>query len=299
MTTSEEKIQKTLLINNIAIILKEKRPDLSTSSFTTYSSLLTQLLKRLKLPMVLTSFKKYKQKILKDLKTNEQSEQTNKTRLSALYVLTDIEAYNAEMRTLCKIVNDRYKEQTLTEKQQKNRISFDEVKNKVISLRNTVDDKPTLENHVNYILLSLMSGVNEGVPPRRNEYRTILISDYDTEKDNYIKKNVITFNNYKTSNKYGQQRVTIPDDLYKYVKELLNLNESKYLFSHKNKMLSSSSLTKLIHKIFDDKIIGADQLRSIFLSEKYEDLPKLDEMDKLATKMGHSFKTAMLSYVKK
>jgi hypothetical protein len=151
MTTSEEKLQKKSLINDIAIVLKEKRPDLSTSSFTTYSSLLTQLLKRLKLPFELTSFKKYRHKILKDLKTNEQSQQTNKTILSVLYVLTDIEAYNKEMKKLCKIVNDRYKEQTLTEKQQKNRISFEQVKDKVISLKK--DDKPTLENHVNYILL--------------------------------------------------------------------------------------------------------------------------------------------------
>jgi hypothetical protein len=40
-------------------------------------------------------------------------------------------------------------------------------------------------------------------------------------------------------------------------------------------------------------------LRSIFLSHYYRDLPKLEEMEELATKMGHSVNAAMGFYVKK
>jgi len=84
--------------------------------------------------MNINSFTKYRDDIIKFHETNEQSTQTNKTRLSALYVLTEIEAYKTLMVQLCEIVNDQYKTQKLNQKQLDNRLTFDEVCDKVDEL---------------------------------------------------------------------------------------------------------------------------------------------------------------------
>ena len=294
---SQKKAQKTTLRQEIVAKIVEQREKLSPASAKTYSSLLITLLAKLNLPQTLNSFIKYKAKILKYHRDNSDSKHTNKTRLSALYVLTNIEPYKTLMIELNTAVDAQYKNQELNAKQKENRIEFSEVKDKVNELKERVKDKQTEQTYVDYLLLALMSGVF--TPPRRNEYVTIKIDDYDEDEDNYLENNVITFNKYKTSNIYGTQKVKISKILQPILNEWLAMNETDYLFTSRGKPITSSALSQRMHRIFDGKIIGSDELRSIYLSNLYADIPKIKEMEALASQMGHNVETAINRYVKK
>jgi hypothetical protein len=85
----------------------------------------------------------------------------------------------------------------------------------------------------------------------------------------------------------------------KVVKKWRDETDSDYLLTHKFKKFNSSTLGKRLYKIFDGKLIGASALRSIFLSDMYKDMPKLQKMQETAEKMGHTINTALTRYVKK
>jgi len=55
----------------------------------------------------------------------------------------------------------------------------------------------------------------------------------------------------------------------------------------------------LLQKVFG-KSISVDELRSIYLSEKYKNVPSMEDLEKTATAMGHSITTGLTTdYVKK
>lgn len=113
------------------------------------------------------------------------------------------------------------------------------------------------------------------VPPRRNEWFLMKIKDIDKDKDNYIdhNKKEFVFNTFKTSKSYGQQRVEIPDKLYKllnlYIKrKILN---SEYLFSQRRgEPFISATFSQFLNAIFKDYgSISSNSFRHAYLTEKY------------------------------
>jgi cysteinyl-tRNA synthetase len=85
------------------------------------------------------------------------------------------------------------------------------------------------------------------------------------------------------------------------LKRYLKVNNSNYLFpksSDDKTPMSNSDYNRLLNKAFG-KSISVDALRSIYLSEKYRDIPHYNEMLDTATKMGNSIPTALQNYVKK
>ena len=79
----------------------------------------------------------------------------------------------------------------------------------------------------------------------------------------------------------------------------LNVNTSDYLFSKKNgSAMTNVDYNRLLQKIFG-KGIAVDALRSIFLSEKYKDVPAIHEMEATASAMGNDYMTGLRDYVKK
>ena len=95
--------------------LKEKRPNLSLSSVKTYLSILSNLYKKLNGEGNIEWFNEEPEKILKYLE--EKNDQTKKTNLSALFILTGKLEYQSVMNSVMKKVNDNYKNQTKNEKQ--------------------------------------------------------------------------------------------------------------------------------------------------------------------------------------
>ena len=202
------------------------------------------------------------------------------------------------MIAYCNEVNNKYKEQKLTDKQKQHRISFDDVKEKVEEALDHLKNNPTLENYKLYLASVFSSGIY--TPPRRSEFCNIKIKNYDINTDNYLLKKKIVFNQYKTAKKYGSQTYDIPNEVLPFLKRYLKVNTSDYLFtkSDNTTVMNNSDYNRLLNKIFG-KTISVDSLRSIYLSEKYKMVPSYNEMADTATKMGNSIPTALQNYVKK
>ena len=281
--------------------LKEKRPNISDSSLKTYTSNLFNINKKLNGEQDLSFFKNHDD-LLKYIKTEMKSTQTQKTLLCALFILTGLDAYRDVMLEYSKQVNDRYKTQKMTEKQQEHRISFDEVREKVNTLFNAMKANPSKENYELYLIACFSSGVFS--PPRRAEFANIKIKNYHLQHDNYListaKQKKIVFNKYKTAKRYGTQEYIIPAQVMPILRKYLKMNTSDYLFPKKDgeHPMSNVDYNRMLQKIFG-KGISVDALRSIFLSERYKDIPAIHEMEATATAMGNDFMTGLKDYVKK
>ena len=290
----------------IAEKIKENRANLSESSLRTYVSILVNLHnKHLKgSSYSIDYFSDNLIAILDYLK--DIAPTSRKSILSALYVLTNNQKYRDRMIEDCKIVNDNYKNQVKSEKEEANWITTEEIKAKYDGLYAKVlkmFQKTAVTNIgviVEYLLIALLGGVLESLPPRRSLDMALLkIRNYDVKTDNYYKAGKLYFNRYKTSAKYGLQVLTVPEELNKIIKKWIKINDSDYLLiSSSGSALSSPQVTRILNKIFDGKKISVDMLRHIYLTNYYKNIPPLREMEALAADMGHSVETAM-TYVKR
>ena len=278
--------------------IRANREKISDSSIKTYSSMLSSINKKLDGEKDLEFFSKEKDKIINYIKENITSFQTQKTLLSALYILTDLKDYKDLMLEICKQVNESYKEQKLNNKQKEHRITFEAVKDKVNSLLSMLKTNPTINMYEQFLIAAFSSGVYS--PPRRSEFASVKIKNFDKQKDNYLEKNKIVFNSYKTAKKYGSQIYEVPSPLIPIVKKYLKLNKTDYLFPKRNSdaCMTNVDYNRMLQKIFG-KTISVDNLRSIYLSEKYKNIPSLVDMEKTAEAMGHQVVTALENYVKK
>ena len=278
--------------------IRANRDKISDSSIKTYSSMLSSINKKLDGEKDLEFFSKEKDKIINYIKENITSFQTQKTLLSALYILTDLKDYKDLMLEICKQVNESYKEQKLNNKQKEHRITFEAVKDKVNSLLSMLKTNPTINMYEQFLIAAFSSGVYS--PPRRSEFASVKIKNFDKQKDNYLEKNKIVFNSYKTAKKYGSQIYEVPSPLIPIVKKYLKLNKTDYLFPKRNSdaCMTNVDYNRMLQKIFG-KTISVDNLRSIYLSDKYKNIPSLVDMEKTAEAMGHSIQTGLENYVKK
>ncbi len=132
------------------------------------------------------------------------------------------------------------------------------------------------------ITVAICSGVF--IAPRRNmDYQLMKINNIDKEKDNYIdhKTKEFVFNKYKTMKSYGQQRVDIPEKLYKmivlYIKH--KIKNSDFLISQrKGEPFISATFTQFINSIFKDYgKISNNSFRHAYLTEKYSNTKSLSQ----------------------
>jgi len=98
------------------------------------------------------------------------------------------------------------------------------------------------------------------------------------------------FNKFKTSKKYGQQTLEVPEALSNVISEYLKFHplkknaSFKFLVSHDGTPITAvNAITRVLNKVFG-KRVGSSMLRHIFLSTKYD----IKEMEKDANAMGHS-----------
>ena len=281
--------------------LKEKRPNLSTSSVKTYISILSNIYKKLNGEGNIEWFNKESNQILKCLE--EKNDQTKKTNLSALFILTGNKEYQSIMNLVMKKVNDNYKNQTMNEKQKENWISIDDVKDKYNALSvdaNLMLNKKKILNEnvmMEFLLMSFLSGVI--MPPRRSlDYSEMKIRNFDTKTDNYYKANKFYFNQYKTFKTYGLQILDVPKDLNNVLKKWIKINSNDYMiYSSNGHKISCPQITRILNKVFGKKI-STSMLRHIYLTNVYKDVPQINKMENLANEMGHSVSTAM-EYIKR
>ena len=285
----------------------EKRPSLSPSSVKTYNSILRTLYTRVfGTPEESFDYSKFTRSIeilayLKDLSPSKR-----KTVLSALVVVTGLKDYKDKMLLDIQSYNCDIDKQKKTVSQEENWVSPEEVKDVLLELQtnaNLLYKKKTktaqdLQNIQNYIILCLMSGIYI-VPRRSKDYTDFKIKGINTEKDNYMSKNKLIFNSYKTAKYYGQQTLVVPKELACILRKWEKINETEYLlFDAKNNQLTSVKLNQRLNKIFGGKKVACIMLRHSYLTGKFEKTSEeVKKMDEDLAKMGSSAMQANL-YIK-
>lgn len=119
-----------------------------------------------------------------------------------------------------------------------------------------------------------MSGVF--IPPRRSlDYCEFKIKNINKDVDNYLDKNKLVFNRYKTAKTYGQQTIDIPIQLKNIITKWSKINPTDYLLIDTNgNKLNSVKLNQRFNSIFGGKKIATNQMRHTFLSGKYAETSK-------------------------
>lgn len=286
--------------------IASKRPTLGKSSLTTYASILKSLYSKVfgegkiewenfnKTDTVLT--------FLKELPPNKR-----KTILSALVVITDLPAYKEAMMSDIKEYNKEQTKQLPTETQRENWVSAKTIEDTLADLKvqaNVVYKKKTpltpadLQIIQNYIIVSLLSGAI--ITPRRSkDYCDFKIKNIQQNKDNYLDKNEMVFNSYKTMKTYGTQRVELPKPLKLLLNKWIKMNPTDYLLFDSNmNQLTPVKLNQRFNKIFGGKI-SVNNFRHTYFTDKYtEHNVKHKELEKTAKDAGTSANHILGTYVK-
>ena len=282
--------------------IKANRPKLGLSSLKTYVSILFNIHKSMKSEdNNLEWFSDNVKPILEFLKS--KNNQTLKTSLSALFVLTGKQEYRDVMMQVMKEVTATYQEQKKSPAQAENWISEKEVKDVYFAqldnaLHMLSTKKVFNENkYIEFLLVGFLSGAV--MPPRRSmDYGEMMIRNYNPKTDNYYRAGKFYFNKYKTSSTYGLQTLDVPKPLNLMIKRWLKLNQTDYMLYSTNKQkLSSPQINRILNTAFGGKKISTNMLRHIYLSSVYAGIPALSSIDRLATQMGHS-PTQAMEYIK-
>ena len=280
-------------------VLKQKRPNLSDKSINTYASVLKTIMKNLEFDDVkqLDNDKKVLE-YLKEMKPN-----TRKTRLSALFVLTENEAYKKHMLEDVNAYNNSMKSQVKNDKEIENWITKDELfeiyntlkKDTNVLFRKKNKTMADLQDIQSFVMLSLFVLL----PPRRAmDYSEMKITNIDKANDNYIKGNNLVFNIYKTSKQKGQQVLAIPKELKSILNKWIKNNDTDYLlFDNKGNKLTSVKINQRFKKLFG-KSFSVNMFRKLYLSDKYSNtMTEMKNLEKDMEKMGSS-KAQVNHYVK-
>lgn len=285
--------------------IHHNNPSIKESSLLTYSRILNIIYHRVGDGVEHVDYKFFEKKqpqILKYL-DGVRSLRYKKTILAALFNIVR----NPEVRARYKnIMIENWKEsdandskQEKSDKELKNWISLDEVRNIYNNLKEEVQPlfkrkNLTRAEHnrlVSFIILSLYVLM----PPRRSTDYTemLMLGQQPTdakEQVNYIDKKHMVFNVYKTAKHYGVQRIHVPLSLMAILKQWKKVYpDNRYLlFDFTGKKLSNVYITHYLNRVFN-KNISVNMLRHIYISEKVlKNVPKLTELEKEAHDMGHS-----------
>ena len=282
--------------------IKENRPKLGLSSLKTYVSILFNVHKAMESEdNKLEWYSDNVKDILEFVKG--KNNQSLKTCLSALFVLTGKQEYREVMMQVMQSVNELYKQQKKSPTQAENWISEAEVKDVYFAqLENALHMLSTKKifsanKYIEFLLVGFLSGAV--IPPRRSmDYGELMIRNYDPKVDNYYKAGKLYFNKYKTAKTYGLQTLDVPAPFNLMIKRWIKLNPTDYmLFSTNKQKLSSPQISRILNTAFGGKNISTNMLRHIYLSSVYANIPALSSIDRLATEMGHSPAQAM-EYIK-
>jgi hypothetical protein len=286
--------------------IKEKRPNLSSSSITTYNSILKNLYKKV-FDSNDIDFKKFEEvdkiiESIKDLPPNKR-----KTILSALVIITDNnKKYKELMMSDISSYNKEISKQQKSPAQEENWVETAEIKEVWEDLKKNAELlykkkelKPADLQHIqNYIIVSLLGGIFCAVR-RSKDFCDFVIVDADKKTENYLEKNKMVFNSYKTAKFYGAQELLVPKPLMSILKKWISVNPTKYLLFDTNmNKLTNVKLNQRFNKIFGDKKVSVNNMRHTYLTDKYGDtIAKNKEMDKTMTDMGSS-KNMLTTYIK-
>lgn len=269
--------------------IKKLRPSLSESSIKTYTSILSNLYRKVfgDEEIDTSKFNKVKE-IMDHLKTLEPNKR--KTILSALVIITDKKEYRNQMLEDINDYNNDQNKQVKTENQELSWVEKNDIQNLFDKLKKNatiIYKKENLSSNdyqdiQNFVIIALLGGVF--IPPRRSkDYVEFKIKNINTDTDNYIDKSKFVFNAYKTAKTYGKQTIAIPLPLKAILRKWIAINPTEYLlFDSKQKKLSNVKLNQRLNKLFGKKA-SVNQMRHTYLSDKYGDM--IERQNELASDM--------------
>jgi integrase len=298
----------------------ENRPNLTLSSIKTYMSIINKTARdingKLEKPDDIIEHHK---EILESLMTYKPN--IRKTKLSAFIVVLDqkddtpndvkeiIDNYRKQLFADADDVDKDEKKQKLTESQEKNYITWDEVLKIYENLRTEAEPLFKLENlnkkQYNKLQEFVLLSLYVLTPPRRSlDYAQFKIKSIDESTDNYMtvkgrkKEGTLIFNAYKNSKRLGKQEVKISNALRNIIQKWMLKNPNEYLITtNTGNRIEQPRVNLMLNNIFN-KNIGSSLLRHIYLTHKYGDVD-LEEMEKTTHEMGNSEIERTLKYVKK
>jgi hypothetical protein len=154
------------------------------------------------------------------------------------------------------------------------------------------------------LLRNLVLSLFTNMPPRRvSDFALMKYSNEgDTKFNYYTDKNMMIFNNYKTSKTYGKQEIDVSKnkallkDMKMYLKHRKS-NAEDFLLVKNNGIAFNAinDVTRTLNTIFG-KNISTNMLRNIYVSDKYGSMKAGMIEDSLA--MGHSVKVQQGIYNK-
>lgn len=256
-------------------LIADKRPALGKSSITTYASVLKNLHKRIFGGEIKVSDFDETDRVLdflKDVPPNKR-----KTILSSLVVITDKKPYRDQMLEDVRDYNADIQKQTKTDTQRESWIGGDDVRAVYADLKKNADllykkkglTPADYQQIQNFIIVSLLGGVF--VPPRRSkDFVDFKISGIEKSTDNFLEKNKMIFNSYKTAKTYGRQELDIPVQLKNILAKWIKINPTEHLlFDVNGNKLSSVKLNQRLNRIFGEGR-GVNQMRHTYLTDKYK-----------------------------
>ena len=300
-------------------IIQKNRPHLAISSAKTYVSIIRNLSKQMNIDLS-TPDKviNHTDDIVEHFKDLEPK--LRKTRLSALIVFLDnpkeitedalktMDVFRKQMMKDGAEYSRELRLQEKTPKQEDGWIDWNDIITNYKNLEKEVSyfktqtslTKQQFKRVQMFVLLSCLLLI----PPRRStDYVMFKIRNEDINKDNFMetkgRKSYFVFNTYKTAKKYGKETIEIPTALKNIINRWKLINKNDYLLVNSNmdKKINATQLNSMLYDYFN-KPLSTSLIRHIFLSEKYKNVPALQEMQKTADEMGHSL-TQALEYVKK
>ena len=285
--------------------LKKLRPTLSDGSLTTYCSILRSLHSKIFGGDIQKDDFDECDKILKHLEDLPPNKR--KTILSALVVISGKPDYRKEMLEDIKEYSNDAKEMKKSETQEANWVSkadilalYNEYKqDAMLRYKKSKLSMNDLQAIQNYIILCLLGGMF--IAPRRSlDYTEFVIKNIDKDKDNYLDKNELVFNKYKTAKFYDEQRVNCPKELLSILKKWVKNNDSEYLlFDSNGSKLTSVKLNQRLNKIFG-KNCSVNILRHVYLTDRFGDeIERSKKMANTAEEMGTSSAQVIGTYIKK
>ena len=291
-------------MDNLKEAILKKRPNLADSSVVTYLSSLSNIYKNV-FPNMNLQIKKFDtdyDKILKYL--SDLPAGSRKSRLSALYILTENVHYKNKMMEDISEYKKDVSNQTKTESDKSNWVNdntidalLTKLKTKALFLfKQPVLSMKDIQEIQNYILVLLYSGV---IPLRRSkDFTAFKIKNIDKDKDNYMEKSSFFFNCYKTAKYYGKQEISLPPLFKKTILKWITINPTQYLlFDNQYQQLNSVKITQRLNKLFQKKT-AVNALRHSFLSNKYANTIETNkELAIDLTNMGSSLSQAT-TYIK-
>jgi hypothetical protein len=298
--------------NDLAELMKINKADISKNTLRTYASLLRNLYYTAtgaeRDEAIDMKWFDNEDKVLEAMK--DKPANVRKTTLAALLALVGKDKaakYKKQMDMDVEQYTDWVKRQEKTETQKKNWKDFSEVvkvvesyEKKAKKIMNGDSILPSEERVlVDWMILALTTGYY--FPPRRSmDWFEMSFRNYDRATDNYIDKNQFVFNKYKTAAKYNQQTLDMGSKfralLTKYIRYIPSDVDMLIFDVHHNPM-TAVKLTQRLNTIFQAKI-STSMLRHIYLSNRLAAIPKLEELEDLASDMGHSV-SQQLEYIKR